>query len=189
MKKIKTMGAVLALGATAAMVGCHSDGPRNEGLIKSRDVSSRDYSEGTQLGSLDLTTATQRAVVKMVERLNEIEKKKKGKIVIVLDRVENKTSDPSANFEIYLARMRAVMNQTGARHDVQFVAKNARAAAIRQREGLAKAGNRNRPDYALTAAFYDLPRGQTNYHLLTFQLVDIDTGDIVWEPPQYEVKL
>jgi PBP1b-binding outer membrane lipoprotein LpoB len=176
-------------GLAWAAIGCQDAPPVNRGLIKSRDISSRDATEGTQLGSLDLTTATQRAVGKLVERLGEIEKKKKGKIVIVLDRVENKTSDPSANFEIYLARIRAVMNQTGSRHDVQFVAKNARAAAIRKREGLAKPGNRNRPDYALTAAFYDMPRGATNYYLLTFQLVDVETGDIIWEPPQYEVKL
>ena len=50
------------------------------------------------------------------------------------------------------------------------------------------ADTRKRPRYALTGTFYDMPRGTTNFYLLTFQLVDIASGELIWEKP-YEVKL
>ena len=39
--------------------------------------------------------------------------------------------DPSANFEIYLARIIALLNESGARHNLTFVTQRSRAEAIK----------------------------------------------------------
>lgn len=180
------MTAMTLMMAAATMVGCDTT-PRNEGRKDTPRIDSRQAGEGTRLGSQDLTVASEKAVVG-IANLPAI-KSAEGRTVIVMDRVANRTSDPSQNFQIYLARIRALLNQSGAKHDLVFVETRTVAEDIKAREGIA-AGPQNRtpPRYALAGTFYDLPRARTNYHLLTFQLVDLTSDEITWED-QYEVKL
>lgn len=182
---IRTTALTLVLTA-ATLVGCDTT-PRNEGRNDSSRIDSRKPSEGTQLGSQDLTTASELAVTG-IANLPAI-KSAEGRTVIVMDRVANRTSDPSENFQIYLARIRAHLNQSGAKHDLVFVETRTVAEDIKAREGIA-AGPQNRtpPRYALAGTFYDMPRGRTNYYLLTFQLVDLRSDELTWED-SYEVKL
>lgn len=77
----------------------------------------------------------------------------------------------------------------GSDQGLVFVETRAKADAIREREGYpAGSSHRAVPQYALTATFYDLPSGRTNYHLLTFQMVDFRGGLLIWEG-YHEVKL
>lgn len=170
---------------TVGLIGCTT--PRDEGTPKSHRLESRLPSEGTRLGSADLVVASQQAVegIADVPEIREAE----GRTIIVMDRVGNETSDRSTNFQIYLARIRANLNQSGAGHDLAFVETRTRAEQIKQREGIPEGeASRNRPNYALTGVFYDMPRGGTNYYLLTFQLVDLSDDIVIWED-SYEVKL
>lgn len=145
--------------------------------------------EGGQLGSADLTAATEKAVEGIANDPDMVPATGQGKVVIVMDQVTNHTSDPSANFHIYLARIRALLNQSGQSKNLVFVETRAKAEQIKQREGYpAEATARTLPKYALTADFSDIPRSQTHYYLLTFQLVDLTNDLIVWEG-MYEVKL
>lgn len=176
----------LVIGWAATFVGCNT-APKNEGEPKSRRIESRAPGEGTRLGSADLVVATEQAVEAMAAKLPEIQQGQK--VVIVMDRIENKTFDPSASFDIYLARITALLNESGVRHQMTFVTQRARAEAIKAREGVDPADSqRIKPHYALTGEFHDLPRGGTNYHLLVFQLVDLRT-DEQHHIGKYEVKL
>lgn len=172
---------LLGLGMTACSA------PQNRGAAKSYRIESRMPDEGGRPGSADLVVATEEAVegIASVESI----RKNEGKTVVVLDRVENRTSDPSARFQIYLARIRALLNQSGAKQDISFVETRNKAEEIKAREGVAsERTGRLAPKYALSGTFYDLPRGGTNFYLLTFQLVDLRNDVIEWEG-SYEVKL
>ena len=176
----------LTLGLVGlSLTGCSA--PQNRGAAKSYRIESRMPDEGGRPGSADLVVATEQAVegIASVESIRQNE----NKTVVVLDRVENRTSDPSAQFQIYLARIRALLNQSGAKKDISFVENRDKAAAIKAREGVERERtDRLDPKYALSGTFYDLPRGGTNYYLLTFQLVDLRNDIIEWEG-SYEVKL
>lgn len=174
--------------ATAALTLTACDtSPKNEGAAKSYRLETRVPGEGNRLGSADLVVATEQAVEAMVAKVPEM--RESLGTVVVMDRVENKTSDPSANFEIYLARILALLNDSGARHHITFVTQRSRAEAIKSREGVDPADSqRIKPRYALTGSFYDLPRGRTNYHLLVFEMVDLRTDEL-HTIGKYEVKL
>jgi len=174
----------LALAVVAAVVvGC---APKNEGVKREERIERR-VGEGSQLGSADLAAATDKMIAS-IARVPEIRDNEK-RTVIVMDEVENRTSMPAEEYEIFLARLRSMMNQSGLRQDIVFVEDRAKAERIKQREGYpADATARTLPSYAISATFYDLPRGGSNYHLLTFQLFDFTNDVLVWED-SYEVKL
>lgn len=183
--RYRVTGLIACAALIAGLAGC---GTTNEGAPKSHRLESRLPSEGARLGSADLVVASDRAVESIAERLREIYGEE-AQTIIVMDRVDNETSDRTANFQIYLARIRTNLNQSGARHNLRFVETRNRAEEIKRREGIAPtASARTRPTYALTGVFYDLPRGGTNYFLLTFQLMDLSDDIVVWEG-DYEVKL
>lgn len=180
MKSITTIG---LLTAALTLTAC---GPSNEGFETQERIESR-KEVGPNLGSADLQAASDKAVAS-IARVPGI-RTEGEKTVIVMDTVTNRTSDPSADFQIYLARIRASLNQSGQRQDLVFVETRHKAVQIKEREGYpTEATARTLPRYALTATFYDLPRGRTNYYLLTFQLVDLTNDIIAWED-SYEVKL
>ena len=85
----------LTAGAGLVVGGC--EGPQNQGQAKSYRIESRLPSEGTALGSGDLTTATEHAVEGIISSAH-FERNEGGATVIVMDRVENKTSDRSADY-------------------------------------------------------------------------------------------
>ena len=180
-----TATAVLALAALV-LPACDST-PKNEGRAKSYRIESRVPSEGSQMGSADLVVATDKAVAG-IANVPQV-RSDMPPTYIVMDRVENQTSDPSANFQIYLARIRASLNQSGARQNLAFVEGRSKAEGVLAREGIpADQTARTRPRFALTGTFYDMPRGGTNYYLLTFQLMDLGNAQVIWED-SYEVKL
>jgi len=176
----------LIILAAVLLAGCDAT-PKNEGEARSYRLETRDPGAGPNLGSADLVVASEKAVAGIAD-VPAI-KQAGGKTIIVMDRVENQTSDPSANFQIYLARIRTYLNNSGAKKDLAFIETRTKAEAIKKREGIPTQDSaRIRPEYALTGTFYDMPRARSNYYLLTFQLVDLTNDLIVWED-SYEVKL
>lgn len=185
---MKTQYFLTLTAATFAMVmiGCS---PQNRGTPGEYRVESRtDRERG--LGSADVTVATDQMTASIANE-PRVRKVDGQPTIIVMDRIENRTSMPSQDYQLFLARIRASLNQSGARDALQFVETRYRADAIKEREGLPPGQHgttRTVPEYALTGAFYDLPRGGTNYYLLTFQLVDLRNEMVVWEN-SYEVKV
>ena len=181
-RHIPTALCVLAL---IVITGCQT---QNQGAAKSQRIETRAGDKSWQLGSDNLVEATDAAVAG-IAAAPDLARDADGRTIIVLDRVENNMSDQSIDQQIYLARIRALLNESGAKAHLAFVETRYKAQAIRQREGIPdSATSRTRPRYALSATFSDLPRKSSVYYLLTFQLVDLTNDLIAWEG-SYEVKL
>jgi hypothetical protein len=155
--------------------------------------------DSTDLRSADLVNATDAMARDIAQRLDIVSAQSKPRIVV--GRIENKTSMPYQNYQVFLARLRTQLQSSGARHGLEFIAERARMEDARNTEygpGTEDAADTyaSRADYMLTCEVYDLPSGYTNYYLLDYQLIqlrdaatgpDVGSGTIVWEN-SYEVK-
>jgi hypothetical protein len=122
-----------------------------------------------------------------------------NKVVIQVTSIRNQTSTPWQNDQIYLARMRTLLAKY-AGNEIAFTLPPQQLAQIQQEtlggstggfeqgsRGAAPTSGRLIPQYALTGVFYDLPNSATTYYLCEFQLVDIRTGQLIWDG-KYEVR-
>ena len=178
------------LAACFIAVGCQTSPPPNQGRTKAKPVDQR-LVEEYGLASKDLVTATDDMVIQIAND-NRIQAAPYP-VDIVMDRVVNATaSQPNRNFDIYLARIRARLAQAEV-DNIRFHFSKTDVVHLRRKEGLEPPAESLDPgfastvDYALTATFYDHASGRTDMYLLTFQIVDIHSAEIVWEG-MYEVK-
>lgn len=179
-----------SVAALSALVGCQSDPPRveNRGATTTAPLDRRLPSE-RDLGSKDLVTATDEMVQSIANHPEFINAP--YRVQIVMDQVVNRTTMPARDFDIYLARIRAHLNESGARYNIGFVLPKAEIEHLRRKEGLDPATSSDfasKADYVLRGVFYDAPTGRAaNTYLLTFQIVDLHDAQITWEG-SYEVK-
>jgi hypothetical protein len=193
----------LALLALVAFVltACNTP-PQNRGESGYRTDPTHD-SPGelgsTDLRAPDLVTATDMMARDIAQRLDIVSAQSKPRIVV--GKIENKTRMPHQNYQVFLARLRAQLQSSGAQQGLEFIAERARMEQARNTEygGASQdsaASYASRADYMLTCEVYDLPSGYTNYYLLDYQLIqlrdaatgpDVGAGSIVWEN-SYEVK-
>jgi hypothetical protein len=177
--------------------------PKNEGSAGRRvDPTSDAESElgSTDLRSADLVNATDRMAADIAQRLDI--NNRQSQPVIVVGPMENGTSRAEQNYQIFLERLRAQLMSAGTRHGLVFVRERAFVEQARDEEFGGRDPNatadayRSSADYMLTGKVSDLPSGDTNYYLVSFQLVqlraarsgpDVGSGAIVWEN-MYEVK-
>jgi hypothetical protein len=185
-----------------ALAGCQNT-PKNQGSAGGRiDPTSDAKSEegSTDLRSADLVNSTDRMAADIAQRLDI--NNRASPPVIVAGPMENATSRAEQNYQIFLERLRAQLLSAGTRHGLVFVRERAFVEQARDTEFGGKDPNataeayRSSADYLLTGKVSDLPSGDTNYYLVSFQLVqlrgarsgpDIGSGAIVWEN-MYEVK-
>lgn len=180
---------IALLGSAVFLGGCQSDPPRveNRGATTTAPLDKRLPSE-RDLGSKDLVTATDEMVESIANHPEFINAP--YRVQIVMDQVVNRTTLPARDFDIYLARIRANLNQSGARYNLGFVLPKADIEHLRRKEGLEPADSSDfasKADYVLRGVFYDAPTSGTNTYLLTFQIVDLHDAQITWEG-SYEVK-
>ncbi len=195
---IKAVLALSILAVTACQPPPHNRGTSGYRMDPTSDAPS-------ELGvmaprSADLVNATDRMARDIAQRLDITNRNSPPRIFV--GQIENKTSAPHADYQVFLARLRSQLNSSGAREGLEFVRESAYIEQQRTREYGGKdfdssaIAYRSRADYVLTCEIYDLPRGGTNYYLLNYQLVqlrdaatgpDIGAGAIVWEN-SYEVK-
>ncbi len=150
--------------------------------------------------STDLVNATDRMAASIANRPDIVDPASPP--TIVLGEVENRTTTIApGDLDIYLVRLRANLNQAFAGRGINFVrerafVQDARASEFGNEPGSAPQDYRSRADYVLVAQMFDMPRGGTNFYLISFQLVqlrdaaggpDRGAGDIAWEGT-YEVK-
>lgn len=193
----------LTLAALVLLVGCASSPPVNRGTTGYRTDPTHDAP--SEYGSRapraqDLVAAADNMAVSIAGR-RDINNPASPPIIYV-GQIQNKTSLPEKDFQVFLVRLRAQLQQSGARHGLQFVRERQFIEAERTREYGGKdpessaAAYTSRADYVLTCEVYDLPSGGTNYFLFDFQLAqlrdavsgpDVGRGAIVWEN-SYEVK-
>ena len=182
----------LVLAALLSMsVGCASTQKEREGLGVRDPMTLRAATESAVEG-IAASPAVQTAI-KLAQQDDTLPSGETSlankRVIIVMDRVENLTSDPTANFQIYLARIRSYLNQSGANRNLAFTETRPKTQGVREREGFPESQNfRLRPRFALTATFYDMPRREGNFFLLTFQLIDFNDDLVAWEN-SYEVAV
>lgn len=180
----------VALLVAVPLTACQENRPApNLGRTTTADPAKRRSNE-VDLASKDLTSSTD-DIIQQIASKPEFQNPP-SRINILMDRVENKTTLPSRNYDIYLARIRTKLNESGARYNIAFVEKRATVTAIRQSEGIepppGSAGSyQSKAEYALRGVFYDMPNVGANYFLLTFQIVNLRDGEIVYEG-SYESK-
>jgi len=187
---------------SVAITACQTT-PANRGQSGRRMDPTAD--SPTELGvreprSADLVNATDKMATDIASRIDITNPDSPPKIFV--GNIENKTSLPHKNLQVFLVRLRSQLQQSGARHGLQFIRERRAVEQYRQEEYGGKdpqstaAAYRSRADYVLTAEVYDLPSGGSNYFLFDFQLVqlrpadtgpDVGSGSIVWENA-YEVK-
>lgn len=184
------------------LVACHTP-PQNRGTSGYRmDPTSEAPSELGVMAprSADLISATDQMARDIARRLDIVNRNSPPRIFV--GQIENRTSMPNTDYQVFLARLRAQLNASGVREGLEFVRERGFIEQQRTREYGGKDPDstamayESRADYVLTCEIYDLPRGGTNYYLLNYQLVqlrdaatgpDIGAGAIVWEN-SYEVK-
>lgn len=193
--------AALAAGMLLA-AGCATS-PENRGesgyrMDPTHDSASEYGSQAPR--SQDLVTATDKMAQDIASRLDVANRASPPRIFV--GRIENNTMMRAQNYQVFLARLRAQLNASGARNGLEFVRERQFVESQRDREYGGKdeastaAAYESRADYVLTCEIYDLPSGGTNYYLFDYQLVqlrdaatgpDVGAGAIVWEN-SYEVK-
>ena len=149
------------------------------------------------LQSRDLVDMTNRMAADMLQ--SQVIAQNPNKVIVVMGSVTNSTSQPWQNDAIYVARIRALLNQY-AQDRIAFVESRQTTLQLQQKQlggdnggfgQSSRAGVPQQglmvPQYVLKGHFYDLPNTATTYHLCTFQLVDLRTGEVVWEG-HYEVR-
>lgn len=188
-RRVVVLGVALLLGVSLSACNQANQPSPNLGRTTTADPAKRRSNE-VDLASKDLVSSTDDIVAQIASKPEF--QNPPYRINIVMDRVENKTTLPSRNYDIYLARVRTKLNESGARYNIGFVEKRATVTAIRQSEGLepppgSAGGYKSKADYALRGVFYDMPNVGSNYYLLTFQIVDLNDGEIVYEG-SYESK-
>ncbi len=184
-------GAMLAVAMPLLLGGCQKS------YSQLRPGVSQFVPADQGLQSRDLVDMTNRMAADMLQC--QAIAQNPNKVIVVMGSVTNTTSQPWQNDAIYVARIRALLNQY-AQDRMAFVESRQTTLQLQQKQlggGNGGFGQSSRagvpqqglmiPQYVLKGHFYDLPNTATTYHLCTFQLVDLRTGEIVWEG-HYEVR-
>lgn len=185
------------------IVGCQTT-PPNYGESGRRMDPSRDSPSeigSQQPRSYDLITATDMMAESIAQRLDVNNRDNPPRIFI--GQIENKTSRPYENYQIFLARLGSLLLSSGSRHGLEMIRERDFIEQQRAREygtkqpGKAPYDYASEAEYVLTATVRDMPSGGTNFYFMNFQLVqlvedaisgpDAGVGRIVWED-FYEVK-
>ena len=181
----------LALVAVAgvAMIGCSADKPHDYGEERPPigELDSRD--KGLQ--SKDVVQASDQMAQDLLADpgLNSSH----DRWLMVVDHVENRTTDRGFDLDIFLERLRVNLAKYG-KGRVQLVENRAKLRELQsreldgEREGGPALRPRMQPDYGLYARVMELPNRGTSYYLAEFSVTDLKTGLQVWTNA-YEVKV
>ena len=180
---MKRVLAVVALGLL--LVGC-ADKPHEYG--KQRPPVGELDSRDVGLQSKDVVQASDQMAQDLLADpgLNG----SKTQWLMVVDRVDNQTTDRGFNMDIFLERLKVNLAKYG-KGRVQLVENRAKLRDLQSRELDAPdaAGQpRTQPDYGLYAKIMELPNRGTSYYLCQFTATDLKTGLLAWTN-QYEVKV
>ena len=186
--------ALLLAGAGVSVLvttGCASSPPSNRGTTNEVPTDVRGPVSSGQLGSKELQNTTDVMLASITSSLDELERDADGETIVVMDRITNRSAMPTYDMEIFLADLRAKLNQSGARHQVRFVEQPDRAEAVRGRvleeplqDDYGMPGLR--PHYALTGDVYAIEEAGSRYWQVFFRMLDLNPNakirnEIVWE--------
>lgn len=186
----------------AVVVGCQGPSPTpppNRGSSGGRMDPSRDAASeigSDNLRSQDLVVATDQMARSIAARPDINNPQSPPRIFV--GPIENKTSQPHQNLQVFLARLQSQLGQSGVRHGIEFIVPSQRVRDARALEyGAYEAqAYQSNADYMLACEVYDLPHLGTNYYFLDYQLIQLretntgpnqGAGSVVWFG-SYEVK-
>jgi hypothetical protein len=178
--------ALAALTLGLAIAGC-SDKPHDYGRARPPvgELDSRDRG----LQSKDIVSASDQMAQDLLAdpRLNASH----TQWLMVVDHVENHTTDRGFDMDIFLERLRVNLGKQG-KGRVQLVENRDKLRQLQSRELDIDPANtprpRTQPDYGLYAKIMELPNRGTSYYLAEFAVTDLQSGLQVWTN-QYEVKV
>jgi hypothetical protein len=182
-----------------ASIGCYHDRPHDYG--QRRPPVDRVNKDERGLGSKDVVAASDQMAQDLLSSpdLNS----SREQWLMVVDRVENRTTSQEFDLDIFLERLRVNLHKHG-RGRVTLVENRDKLRELQSREleGGGGAGDEFgqggggrgaavpagiQPDYALYGRIMELPNRGTSYFLCEFTVTDLRTRQLVWTNA-YEVK-
>lgn len=178
---------ILSVGMFCGLAGgCVSDRPHEYGQQRPPVDQIDERDRGLQ--SKDVVSATDQLAQDLLSRpeLND----SKTQWTIVVTGVENLTTDPRFNYDIFTERLRTNLAKYGHGR-VALIENKDRLHDLQSRELESSSPNANaagvQPDFALYGKIIEMPNRKTSYYLATFTLTNLKTRVQVWAD-DYEVK-
>jgi hypothetical protein len=188
----------LLAGLLALLAGCYSDRPHEYG--QQRPPVDRLDSRDRGLQSKDVVASSDQMAMDLLA-LPELNQSQ-TRWTIVVDRVENLTSENRYSLDIFLERLRKNLAQYG-KGRVQLIENRDKLRDLQSRElevaagpdRYGQTGSRGsapgpagvQPDFALYGRIMEMPNRATSYFLCEFTLTDLHSREQVWTNA-YEVK-
>lgn len=175
--------------ALAFISGCQQP-VYNQGTTNQVPTDVRGPASSGQLGPKELQDTTDQMMTSIIDRLGELKKGPDGRTIIVVNyKVTNRSTVSTYDMEIFPAKLRVALANSGSRHDIAFVETPDRAAIVRDNtleEGLK--GDYSipgaRPNYALYVDLYAIEEPAGRYWEMFFKLLDYDPNN----PVRNEIK-
>ncbi len=189
---------LLSAGLIAGGLGCYSDKPHDYG--QERPPVDRIDRRDAGLQSKDVVAASDQMAMDLLAQ-PEINRNP-NRLLIVVDRVENRTAMSRGDLDIFLERLRVNLAKHG-KGRVQLIENRDKLRELQSRElegggsgdrfgqgGTGAPGGTNgiQPDFALYGRIMELPNRGTSYFLCEFTLSDLHSREQVWTNA-YEVKV
>ncbi len=186
---------VLLLGLATALAGCQSDRPHEYGRQRPPVGELDDRDSGLQ--SKDVVSATDQLAMDLLA-LPEVSQSP-TRLTVVVTNVENQTTDPGFNYNIFVERLRVNLSQHG-RGKIALIENKAKLQSLQNQElegerddfgqgGGARPGPGGvQPDFALYGKVIELPNRGTSYFLAQFNVTNLRTREQIWSRA-YEVKV
>lgn len=193
---VRACKALVGMGLLLGMAGCQAD--RMEQYSRERPpVDSLDERDGG-LQSKDVVAASENLARDLLA-LREL-RQSPELWTMVVDRIQDKTIDREFqyNYDIFIERMRSVLSEHGP-NQIRLIDNKRTFDDIRSRELDSDGGDKFQqgggggsaapiqPQYALYGKAFDMPNRGTNYYMIQFDVVNLDTREQVWSR-KYEVK-
>ena len=196
MRGIERFAVLAAMTAGFVLAGGCSDKPHGYG-VERPPVDKLD-SRDSGLQSADVIQASDKVVQYI---LSQKEFSGPTRKTIVVSGVENRTTNPSFNYDIFLQRLKSKVGQYG-RDRIFLVENKDRVNQLRNKE--IEGGGRDpygqgeggggpvvrsvQPEYDLYLVVSELPNRGTSYYLFDFSLANLMTREVIPMEP-YEVKV
>lgn len=196
----KICQSLMMIGLLTIVIACHSDRPHEYG--QQRPPVDRLDSRDRGLQSKDVVASSDQMSMDLLAEpgINQ----SPTRVLIVVDRVENLTSENRYSLDIFIERLRVNLAKYG-KGRVQLIENRDKLRELQSRElegggSSDKYGQTNsrgggspgpagiQPDFALYGRIMEMPNRATSYFLCEFTLTDLHSREQVWTNA-YEVKV
>jgi PBP1b-binding outer membrane lipoprotein LpoB len=196
MKSAKGCAAILGL-LSFVLVGCAPPRGENNGRVESTDTTPAERGDA-QVQITAQHEFSDKVAQQLAADLSGIEDFKQYRVTVVFGDIVNKTGIvPTSDFEAFRTRIRQKLMQSQAvLKNVRFVENKARVNDLVHREGEANTPGRAalnpKYTYFLNGEMYRSNRTDgrqdLNEYLMSYNLTNMESGEIVWTNAPYEVK-